>query len=232
MRNTFFALLSAAIVVVGSVGCGKVEPEPEYAPDFPENTGQQAQNAKPYPPGPYGIGKGSIITNYKFVGYVNSVANSAQLAEIQMAEFYNPTGSDVYAEGSVFPIGAPKPKALLISVASVWCGPCNQEADQVLPLEYAKYKPMGGEFLAQLADGPTPGKAATQKSLFNWATKYDVDYPITIDPDYELSALFDQDAFPANMIIDPKTMRIVEVVAGIPDGSFWAKYDQLLSGAP
>jgi hypothetical protein len=233
MRNTLFALVSATVVLgcgVGSVGCGQAEPEPELAPDFPENTGQPAQNAKPYPAGPYGIGKGSIINNYKFVGYVNSVANSGTLAEIQMAEFYNPNGDGLHEEGSVFPVGAPKPKALLIVVASVWCGPCNTEADTVLPAHYAEYKPQGGEFLAQLADGPTPGKAATQKSLYNWATKYDVDYPLTIDPTYKLSALFDQDAFPANMIIDPRTMRIVEVVAGVPDAAFWAKYEQVLAG--
>jgi hypothetical protein len=185
-----------------------------------------------YPTGPFGIGKGSIISNYKFVGYVNSVVNNGTLAEIQMAEFYNPTGDGVFEEGSVFPVGSAKPKALLIVVASVWCGPCNYEAASVLPGLRLQYKPQGGEFLAQLADGPTPGKAATQKSLYNWATKYDVDYPLTIDPTYKLGALFEADAFPANMIIDPRTMKIIEVIAGSAEegSSFWKTYENVMNG--
>lgn len=228
MRNTIFALIGA----IALAGCANNEPEPEIAPAFPEGTGQQPHNAKPYPAGPYGVGKLSIIANYKFIGYVNSVQDSGTLAEIQMADFYNPTGDGVYEEGSIFPAGSPKPKALLIPVASVWCGPCNFEADQVLPGLYAKYKPMGGEFLANLADGATPGKAATQKSLYNWATKYDCEYPITIDPEYKLGALFEADAFPANMIIDTRTMKIVEVISGVAEegSSFWKTYEKVLAG--
>lgn len=229
MRNTIFALLG----VIALVGCGTTnEPEPEIAPAFPEGTGQQPHNAKAYPAGPYGVGKGSIVENYKFVGYVNSVVDNVNLREIEMAEFYNPTGDGVFEEGSVFPVGTPKPKALLIPVTAVWCGPCNYEAEAVLPELYLKYKPMGGEFFANLADGATPGKAATQKSLFNWANKYDVDYPIVIDPAYKLGALFEADAFPANMIIDPRTMKIVEVISGVAEegGPFWQTYEKVLNG--
>lgn len=228
MRNTIFALLGA----IALMGCSNKEPQDTIAPAFPENSGQQAHGAKAYPEGPFGIGKGSIIANYKFVGYVNSMVDNTKLAEIEMAEFYNPTGDGVFEEGSVFPVGTPKPKALLIPVASVWCGPCNYEAANVLPGLYKDYKPMGGEFLAQLADGPTPGQAATQKSLYNWANKYDVDYPITIDPTYKLGALFEADAFPANMIIDPRTMKIVEVISGVAEegGPFWKTYEKVIAG--
>jgi hypothetical protein len=232
MRNTIFALYGVMAGVIALVGCGTAEPEPELAPSFPEGTGQNPHTAKPYPAGPYGIGKGSIIADYKFVGYVNSVANNTALAEIQMADFYNPDGNGVYEEGSLFPVGTMKPKALMIPVASVWCGPCNYEADAVLPGLYAEYAPLGGQFLANIADGATPGKAATQKSLYNWANKYDVNYPITIDPTYKLGALFEADAFPANMIIDPRTMEIVEVISGVAEegGPFWATYEKVLNG--
>ena len=232
MRNPIFALLGVTAAAIALVGCSNKEPENQIAPAFPDGTGQQAHNSKPYPAGPYGIGKGSIISNYKFVGYVNAMTDNVNLAEIEMAEFYNPTGDGVFEEGSVFPVGSPKPKALLIPVASVWCGPCNYEADSVLPGLYDKYKPLGGEILGQLADGPTPGKAATQKSLYNWVNKYDVTYPMTIDPGLQLGALFDQSAFPTNMIIDPRTMEIVEVIAGVAEegGSFWQTFDNVLAG--
>lgn len=235
MRNIIFALIGAiALIGCGSTGNGGGDDDdsPDVAPSFPEGSGQDAHGTLAYPPGPYGVGKQSVVANYKFVGYANAMKVSDSLQPIELAEFYNPTGDGVYEAGSVLEIGAAKPKALLIDVASVWCGPCNYEADEVLPGLYVKYKPQGGEFLLQLADGATPGKAATSKSLFNWTKKYKVDYPSTIDPTYKLGALFEADAFPANMIIDTRTMKIVEVISGAPEPgtSFWKTYEKVLAG--
>jgi hypothetical protein len=232
MRYTIFALLGAvALAGCGNTGTGG-DGDEETAPAFAEGSGQQPQSALAYPPGPYGTGKGSTVANFKFIGFPNAMQDTTQLKELQLAEFYNPTGDGVYGEGSPMGPGAPKPKALLLAVSAVWCGPCNYEADQVLPGLYAKYKPQRGEFFVQLADGPTPGKAATSKSLFNWTQKYDVDYPMAIDPSYKLSALFAADAFPANMILDTRTMTLVEVISGAPeaDGPFWATFDEVLAG--
>lgn len=199
-------------------------------PSFPEGTGQPASNSALYPAGPYGISKGSIIANYEFVGFVDSMADNSVTQLIQMADFYNPTGDGVYPEGSLYGAGTPKPKALLIDVASSWCPPCQEEADKVLPVKYDEYNPQGGEFLLQLADGPTPGKAATTKNLLSWTSKYDVNYPATYDPQYKLSALFDADAFPANMIVNTRTMEIVTVISGVPDDAFWTKFEKTLAG--
>jgi hypothetical protein len=228
MRNSIFALLGV-ISLVGLVGCSN-EPEPVVAPGFPDGTGQQASNAKPYAEGPYGVGIGATIANYKFVGFPNAMVDNTRLSEIQLAEFYNPTGTGVYEEGSVMPVGQAKPLALVINVSSVWCPPCNEEADTLLPVKYSQYKPKGGEFLLQLADGAKLGKAATQQSLYNWTTKYEVDYVATIDPTYKLGALFEADAYPANMIVDTRTMKIVEVIAGTPNSTFWAKFDKTIAG--
>lgn len=235
MRQTIFALLGAMALIGcnGTSGSGGGDSgDGTLAPAFPEGTGQQAHGAKAYPAGPYGIGKGSVIANYKFIGYANAMKINNALQEIELADFYNPTGDGKYEEGTVFEVGAAKPKVILIDVASVWCGPCNYEAANVLPGLYEKYKPLGGEFILNLADGATPGKAATQKNLYNWTTKYDVNYPSVIDPTYKLSALFDQDAFPTNMIVDTKTMTIVTVIAGAPEpgGSFWKTYEKVLNG--
>ena len=236
MRHFVFALTGIIVGTLALAGCtGTSDTEDgsgSVAPAFPEGTGQQPAGAKAYPEGPYGVSKGSIIANYKFVGYANSLLANQLLQPIELADFYNPTKDGKYEAGSVMGEGNAKPKALEIDIASVWCGPCNYEAASVLPGIYSKYKPLGGEILLQLADGSQVGKAATTKSLFNWTTKYDVNYPATIDPTYKLSALFDQDAFPQNMIIDTSTMRIVEVIAGAPEAgsSFWKTYEKVLAG--
>lgn len=233
--------------IVGLLGCSgggsnELGSGDNHAPVFPPDQGQPQKGTASYPAGPYGIGKGSIITNYKFVGYANSQAVSDSLQAIQLADFYNPHADDatyapasdaeddrLFPEGSPYGAGTKKPKALLIDVASVWCGPCNEEAKSVLPSLYAKYKPCGGEFLLQLADGPNPGTPATQSNLYSWTFKYKVDYPATIDPSYKLGQLFDANAFPANMLIDTRTMTIVEVIAGVPDAAFWKQYAKVLN---
>jgi len=217
MRLTIFALLGAVALMgcdntTGSGG-GTSGSAIQPAPDFPSNSGEAAHPTKAYPAPPYGVGKGSTVANYKFVGYADAQMVNNALQEIELAEFYNPTGNGTYDKGSVLGEGLPKPKVILIDVASVWCGPCNEEAQNVLPKKHALYKPGGGEFLLNLADGPTPGKAATSKSLYNWTYKYKVDFPAAIDPTYKLGALFVQEAFPTNMIIDTTTMKIIAVVA-------------------
>ncbi len=228
LRGALCALLAAS----GLVGCGQAEPEPQDtpAPPFPEGTGQQAEATADYPAGPYGIGFGSVIEDFEFMGYPQPMVDNETLVRISLSDFYNPTGDGVYPEGSPFGAGNPKPKALHIVIGSVWCPPCNQEADQILPVEYAKYKPEGAEFLSQLADGPTYGKPATDNHLTSWTNKYDVDYPSVIDPAGKLEALWEADAFPQNMIIDPRDMTVKRVIAGVPDASYWTKFESVLAG--
>jgi hypothetical protein len=220
---------------LGIVGCGSEDPI--AAPQFPDDTGQAAF-APSYPEGPFGIQEGSVIRNYQFIGFVNAMEFSEGLQPIALSDFYNPTGDETFPEGSPYGAGKAKPKALLINVGSVWCPPCNAEADEMLPGKYREYKPRGGEFLMQLADGRDPSIPANSVDLGRWTTKYKVDYPATIDPTYKLGALFTADAFPANMIIKTADMTIVRVIAGTPDPDptqppdFWATFEDVLDSKP
>ncbi|WP_437673283.1 TlpA disulfide reductase family protein [Sorangium sp. So ce131] len=218
------------VTALGLAGCGGEDPIP--APEFPEGTGQPAANAVSYPPGPYGINPGKVIANYQFVGFANADKNNSEMQAIQLADFYNPSGEDRFPEGSPYGAGELKPKVLLIDVSSVWCEPCQIEAESVLPRLYAEYQPKGGEFLVQLADGRNRGEAAVVGDLYRWTTRYEVAYPSAIDPSYKLGALFQADAFPANMIVKTKDMTIIEVVAGVPEegSSFWRTYEKVMNG--
>lgn len=219
-------MLGAAVAVGAITGCSSEVHSDDKPPPAAE---APIMVTDAYPAGPFGDIEGKIIKNYVFPGYVNPVADSSKLQEIKLEDFYNPTGSEVYPEGSPYGAGNTRPKALLINVSAVWCGPCQVEADEVLPEEYAKLKPLGGQFLLQLADGPTPGVPAVEKHLAAWTKKYDVDYPSAIDPQYQVGALFDAAAFPGNMIIRTRTMEIVEILNGAPDESFWTKFEGVLA---
>ncbi len=62
-----------------------------------------------------------------------------------------------------------------------------------------------------------------------WADGYDIDYPLVIDPEALFEPTMDTvyAAFPTNILVDTRTMTIVDVVAGVPETAFWNKYDDL-----
>ena len=224
---------------MGALGCnedgtnGSDSPPPKFVAPIATAT---------YPAGPYSVLPGDVVKDFEFQGFPDPLAGSADLVTIRLSDFYNPHVDDasympadpsvddrLYPKGSPYGAGKPKPRALAVNVGAIWCGPCNFEAKSELPARYTKYKPLGGEFLFQLADGATQGNAATQKDLVNWTKKYKVDYPSTIDKAKELAKLFDANAYPANMIIDLRTMRIVAVVAGVPDEAYWGKFEATIA---
>jgi len=235
MRNDklFQCLVLGLTAAFGLVGCGD-EGDVALTPGFPSNTGQLPRGTwvAPYPDGPYGISKGSIVQNYELIGFPNAMADTASgVRFIPFSEFYNPTGEELFPENSVFPVGQPKPEALAIIISAVWCGPCQYEAAEVLPGLYAKYKPMGGEFLLALAEGLS-GSPATPDDLTKWTKKYHVDYPAVTDPGGKLAAIWESDAFPANIIIDTRTMEIVQTYSGPPPATYWNTFEKVITSSP
>ena|GEM_PF-2386502 len=230
MRNDLYLRwLAMALVAFGLIACGEDAVEVAPTPTFPSQTGQlqRGSAAIPYQTGPYGLGTNSTIPNLEFIGYPNyleaALQDTLDMKTIQLADFYNPTGTEVFPEGSPYGAGEPKPKALLLVVSSVWCAPCNEEAAIILPAKYAKYQPMGGEFLAILADGPNQGVPAEPKNLFLWDKKYEVDYPSAIDPGTKMLV----DAYPTNFVIRTKDMKILRI--GSPDDALWDKFEDILA---
>lgn len=216
------AFVCCALCLVGCVVGGDPPPTP-----LPQDASADAQA---YPAGPYGINAGSVLRNYAFTGYVNpdEGIGEALRVPISLGDFYNPDGDGVYPAGSPFGEGEPLPRGLVINVSAVWCGPCQQEAANVLPGKYDEFEPLGAELLLNLADGIEPGVPGTFSDLDNWVTTFPVRYPAVVDPTYQLGALFPSSSFPANIIVDTADMTIVEVIAGVPEESFWTKLRDLL----
>jgi hypothetical protein len=227
MRSERIMAWATVVAATMAMAAGCSSPAPEPTPSFVDTAGQ-APTVTAYPAGPYGIGAGSVVPNFEFLGYPNAAADAANRVPIHLSDFYNPHAFDKsYAPASseeddrLFPAssgfaqaGKAKPTVLLIDIASVWCVPCNEEAKSVLPGQHAKYLPCGGEFLLNLHDSNTPGTTATFSNLTSWTKSYHVNYPAVIDPAYKLDALFQVDAYPNNVIIDTTTMKVVEAFAG------------------
>ncbi len=216
-----FTLLGALTLAA----CDEVEVRP-----FPPGQGQDPNaSGVAYPSGPYGVAVGNVISNYRFRGLANPALDAATFVDIQLADFYNPTGADSFTADS--PYGErPKPRVLWLNLSAVWCGPCQQESEEILPEEHAKYAPQGAELLVLLADTALPGTPATEQNLISWTTKYETAWPAAIDPSYKLPSLFTGSAYPINMVIDTQTMEIVSIIAGIPDtgSKFYQELEALL----
>jgi hypothetical protein len=157
--------------------------------------------AYPAPAGGYGIdarkGKtpGSIIENFKFFGYPDA-DESKGLQTIALADFYDPCEK--------------RYKLLHLSVAAVWCVPCNEETVAFV----AAKAQLDAEkvVLAQaLSDGPTKNVPATTGDLKYWITENQSNFTEMLDPNLaNLGVFFDAAAVPWNADIDPRTMEILD----------------------
>lgn len=229
--NTRCASILPAVVVGLATIFATACDDATQAPPFPEGQGQAPPGSGvEYAPGPYGIERGSTISNFKFVGFPNPSADKNEAFEIQLADFYNPTGDGVFPEGSPLGEGEPKPQVVLMNISALWCQPCQLEAEKLLPGNFDEYSPHGVQFLLVLVDGPNQGVPATQNHLVAWTNKYETRWPATIDPAYTLGSLFKGGAFPVNIVLDTRTMKIVEAVAGLPEeeGPLFEALDDLI----
>ena len=215
--------LGLALVSTGcSVGSGApVQPIP--------GSGDEILDQE-YPVEDIGSAVGMVIKNYQFESYVNPAIETGEDAQtlLSMGDFFNPTGDGVYGEDTPFEAGTKKPRALVINAGAVWCGPCKEEAANELPKHFDELAPKGMQLLFILFDSKKPGEAATFADLDNWTGAFDVRYPAGIDPKRHMADIGDPSQFPFNVIIDTRTMRIVEFVTGIPPASFWGQVEDVV----
>ncbi|MSP23908.1 MAG: TlpA family protein disulfide reductase [Myxococcales bacterium] len=215
------ASLMALLLVVGcEVGNGEpIAPAP--------GSGGERDTSEGYPTVNVGTSVGNVIADFSFEGFADPSA-SHDSVEIRLADFYNPTGSGAATGMGAFAAAAVLPKALVVNVSAVWCAPCKDEAKNVFPQKWSALHPRGMEILLVLADSGEVGDPATLEDLDAWTSAFPGSYPAVIDPSYQMGALFDASQFPANFIIDTRTMEIVEFVGGKPPESFWQKVESLL----
>jgi hypothetical protein len=163
----------------------------------------------PYPQPAAGYGRnrrmgstpGSVMQNFKFLGYRDGIV-AQQPERISLADYYDPCST--------------RYKLIHLSVASVWCVPCNQETDAVVAAK-AQLDSKGVVVLQALDDGPVQGTGATQGDLTRWISAHSSNFTEMLDPELmQLAGFFDAAAVPWNCDLDPRTMEIID------DSTGWA----------
>lgn len=236
-----------AVLCAGTVSC--TQEADQYGPTFGGESGEllgQARgttSAVQYAPGPYGVGVGSVINNYSFLGFPQPGEDDDGLETIRMGDFYNPTGEGVYPADSLYRPGEALPKALMIANSAGWCYPCMVEAIGVIDPRYDDDLETGGEYLLSLEEG-LEGNDANEDDLWDWvnATNFPsalgvpsgwrVRWPSFINPHGTLWPIIGQGAFPGVIIVRTRDMKIVYVQVGAGGSLVFDTFDAVVDDQP
>jgi len=172
-----------------------------------------------YPAGPYGTGRGATIENLSFSGWKHpdlAGYDPTKFETVRLSDFYDPDGRTGV-------------KLLAINASAVWCSVCRAEyADMNANQVYSTLQPQGLEILGTLFEDNAFYPAQPQ-DLKNWGklSSHAVKFPLVLDPGFKLGAYFDSDATPLNLLIDVRTMTIVQVTMGY-SATYWSQVQTLL----
>jgi hypothetical protein len=173
-----------------------------------------------YPAGPYGTGVRATLENFAFLGWHDPVAanyDQNKLEQVHLAEYYNPDGrSDV--------------KLIWINASAVWCSVCRAEMTDIKDNGvHASFGPRGVQMIVTLFEDNKSGPAKPM-DLHNWGSlpAHAIDFPLLLDPGFKLGAFFTSDATPLNMLVDAKTMKVLDATMGY-SADYWQRVDKLLA---
>ena len=168
---------------------------------------------------------GNRITNYAFTGYAatnTDVITTGTTKTIHLGDYYDPKQTGVPGIIGGVPI-----KVIHLTVAAVWCGPCNEETDFIAGANYTgantgnasfatELAPLGVVFVQALDDGAVTGVGATINDLNSWINdRHHNDFTSMVDPgNQNLGVFFNAAAVPFNMNIDARSMEILSSEVG------------------
>lgn len=197
-----------------AAGSAGVSPGGSAAVDAPDYQKQD------YPAGPYGIGLHATLENFGFLGWRDPVASNYDenaLEEVRLGEFYDPDGSKNI-------------KLIWINASAVWCTVCRAEMTDIRDNQVNQaFKPRGVQLIVTLFEDNKSGPARPL-DLHNWgnASQYAIDFPLLLDPSFKLGAFFTSDATPLNMLVDARTMKVIDATMGY-SLDYWQQVDKLLT---
>lgn len=155
-----------------------------------------------YPDGGYGINAGSIVNgNLAWQGYSEG---SSQLGSVSIQDYFDCDGSKGI-------------NALLIDSSAVWCGVCQEEAAD-LPTQQASFQQKGIRVLTLMIEDNS-GNPATTSTATSWRNNFGLDaYSVCADPNFSFGGNGSV-GLPLQIIVDPRTMKIVAREEGFGDYS-------------
>jgi hypothetical protein len=175
-----------------------------------------------YPSGPYGHGIGAVIENLEFLGWRDPVAanyDPSALEAIHLGDYYDPNGTQT--------------QIIVLNASAVWCTVCQSEMrDMHKNGTYDAYRQRKAQVLGTLFQD-SAGDPAKPSDLVIWGSSAvrAIGFPLVLDPALKMGVYFTSDATPLNLVIDARTMKILDVMMGYdssPVTGLWSIVDQEL----
>lgn len=176
-----------------------------------------------YPAGPYGRTVGAVIENLEFLGWRDPLGagyDPANFEIVRLSDFYDPSGDEL--------------KYIVLNASAVWCTVCRAEYRHFKERDiYATYRAQGVELVGALFEDAASAPAKPE-DLAEWSSlpSHAVEFPMVLDPGFKLGSYFTSDATPLNLLIDARTMRIVDATMGYDpseESTYWQLVDSLLA---
>ncbi len=155
--------------------------------------------ANGYPAGPYGVGVGDILDpTFSWQGYA---ANQTTVSTLTMKDLFDCDGSKGI-------------DALIFDDSAGWCAACEDQAHDEASLT-AQYDQLGIKANTLLIMDAAENNATTATALA-WRTTYMLtDVGIYADPNFLLEPVNQMTiGLPLTMVVDPRTMKIAEIIEG------------------
>ena len=142
---------------------------------------------------------GSIMRNYKFLGYRDGDPSKGTTV-ISLADFFDPQTKEN--------------KVIHFSAGALWCPPCNEEAKALVP-EIANLKTRKITVIQAIIEGNAQGTGSTLDDLNQWQKRHSVNFTIFLDPEQgNLGQFFQAAAIPWNAYLDARSMEVLESGVG------------------
>ncbi|HXK18414.1 MAG TPA: hypothetical protein VNG33_11460 [Polyangiaceae bacterium] len=202
MHQARACVLAAALA---NFACGS------NAPEVPKDLlGSASDCAAPgYPSDGIGTENGDVVKNTCFVGYraPDRIAPTAAHREtIAFSDYYDPAGTKGVS-------------LLLINTAAIWCGACVAEHG-TLPDHENELGPEGLVILSTLfQDAKRDG--ASLEDVERWIANFHTNFPMVADPGVQLERYASTDSAPLNMLVDPRSMKILRKYVGDQGTVMW-----------
>jgi hypothetical protein len=193
-------------------GCGSNRPE--IPPELLGN--DSGCNTVGYPKGPYGVDQGALAADACFRGWrrPNETAHEqSTLEDLSLGSFHDPYGE--------------RYELVLVNTAALWCSVCQVE-HRDLPRRYEELSSRGLVVLSALFQDERANPADVS-DLTAWVETFDVPFPMVLDPAYQLGAYASAETAPLNLVLDARTMRIVEKYVGDQSSLLWPFVEQELA---
>ena len=174
------------------LGCGTNRPE---IPEELKRTG----NA-------YGSEEGDTVQNFCFLGYRDPQLRGTELETVCFYDYHDPNGTKGYA-------------LLIVNTAAVWCQACQVE-HSTLPDRYRELAPRGLGLLSALFEDADINPAE-REHLDAWVATFDVNFPMVLDPEYQMGIYASRDTAPLNLVVDARTMVILKKEIGDHPAVLW-----------